>query len=80
MERCKEIFKTATYSKLLIGIQYIKGLFQGQKNITVSSLNGSVKWIGRFGGPFGRKSDGPPGLTTVWQAINCYVRQQLFMN
>ncbi|MGI8637242.1 MAG: IS701 family transposase, partial [Segetibacter sp.] len=31
MERCKKIFKTATHNKLPIGIQYIKGLFQGQK-------------------------------------------------
>jgi SRSO17 transposase len=31
MERCKKIFRTATHNKLPIGIQYIKGLFQGQK-------------------------------------------------
>src|SRR5215210_6126084 len=31
MERCKKIFKTATHNKLPVGIQYIKGLFQGQK-------------------------------------------------
>jgi SRSO17 transposase len=31
MERCKKIFKTATHNKLPLGIQYIKGLFQGQK-------------------------------------------------
>ena len=31
MEACKKIFKTATHNKLPIGIQYIKGLFQGQK-------------------------------------------------
>ncbi|MBN8785611.1 MAG: hypothetical protein J0I84_08365 [Terrimonas sp.] len=23
-------------------------------------------WIGRLGGHLGRKSDGPPGLKTVW--------------
>lgn len=31
MERCKKIFNTATHNKLPLGIQYIKGLFQGQK-------------------------------------------------
>ena len=31
MAGCKKVFKTATHNKLPIGIQYIKGLFQGQK-------------------------------------------------
>lgn len=31
MERSKKVFKTLTHNKLPIGIQYIKGLFQGQK-------------------------------------------------
>jgi hypothetical protein len=31
------------------------------------SLQQAVKWIGRLGGHLGRKSDGPPGLKTVWQ-------------
>jgi hypothetical protein len=30
------------------------------------SLQQAVKWIGRLGGHLGRKSDGPPGLKTVW--------------
>lgn len=30
------------------------------------SLGDAVKWIGRLGGHLGRKSDGPPGLKTVW--------------
>ena len=30
------------------------------------SLSQAVKWIGRLGGHLGRKSDGPPGLKTVW--------------
>jgi len=31
------------------------------------SLQQAVMWIGRLGGHLGRKSDGPPGLKTVWQ-------------
>ncbi len=27
----------------------------------------AVMWIGRLGGHLGRKSDGPPGMKTVWQ-------------
>lgn len=30
------------------------------------SLSQAVMWIGRLGGHLGRKSDGPPGLKTVW--------------
>ena len=30
------------------------------------SLSDAVKWIGKLGGYLGRKSDGPPGLKTVW--------------
>jgi Transposase DNA-binding/Transposase Tn5 dimerisation domain len=30
------------------------------------SLHQAVMWIGRLGGHLGRKSDGPPGLKTVW--------------
>jgi hypothetical protein len=31
------------------------------------SLQQAVMWIGKLGGHLGRKSDGPPGLKTVWQ-------------
>jgi hypothetical protein len=31
------------------------------------SLWQAVMWIGKLGGHLGRKSDGPPGLKTVWQ-------------
>ncbi len=31
------------------------------------SLSQAVKWIARLGGHLGRKSDGPPGLKTVWR-------------
>jgi hypothetical protein len=30
------------------------------------TLGQAVRWIGRLGGHLGRKSDGPPGLKTVW--------------
>lgn len=30
------------------------------------TLGEAVAWIGRLGGHLGRKSDGPPGLKTVW--------------
>jgi hypothetical protein len=30
------------------------------------TLQQAVAWIGRLGGHLGRKSDGPPGLKTVW--------------
>lgn len=30
------------------------------------TLSDAVKWIGKLGGHLGRKSDGPPGLKTVW--------------
>jgi hypothetical protein len=31
------------------------------------TLQQAVQWIGRLGGHLGRKSDGPPGLKTVWR-------------
>ena len=44
-------------------------LIHGNKQIPkqAPSLQQSVMWIGRLGGHLGRKSDGPPGLKTVWQ-------------
>jgi hypothetical protein len=31
------------------------------------TLREAIAWIGRLGGHLGRKSDGPPGLKTVWR-------------
>jgi hypothetical protein len=31
------------------------------------TLQQAAKWIGRLGGHLGRKSDGPPGLKTIWR-------------
>ena len=44
-------------------------LIQGNNKTPTSppSLQEAVMWIGRLGGHLGRKSDGPPGLKTVWQ-------------
>jgi hypothetical protein len=44
-------------------------LIHGNKQIPkqAPSLQQAVMWIGRLGGHLGRKSDGPPGLKTVWQ-------------
>ena len=44
-------------------------LINGNNKITKHppSLQQAVMWIGRLGGHLGRKSDGPPGLKTVWQ-------------
>jgi len=44
-------------------------LIRGNSKIPTQppSLQQAVMWIGRLGGHLGRKSDGPPGLKTVWQ-------------
>ncbi len=44
-------------------------LIQGNNQIPQQppSLQQAVMWIGRLGGHLGRKSDGPPGLKTVWR-------------
>lgn len=43
-------------------------LIHGKKEIPIQppTLYQAVMWIGRLGGHLGRKSDGPPGLKTVW--------------
>jgi hypothetical protein len=34
---------------------------------TIPTLEEATKWIGKLGGHLGRKSDGPPGLKTIWR-------------
>ena len=34
---------------------------------TVPSVRQAVRWIAQLGGFLGRKSDGEPGVTTLWQ-------------
>jgi hypothetical protein len=43
-------------------------LIHGHNNVPNQppTLQQAVRWIGRLGGHLGRKSDGPPGLKTVW--------------
>ena len=57
-----EVILTATQWKTL----YI--LIHRKKEIPIQppTLYQAVMWIGRLGGHLGRKSDGPPGLKTVW--------------
>ncbi len=42
-------------------------------------LGEAVYWKGRLGEHLGRKSDGIPGLKTVWLVIKEYVMQQMAM-
>ena len=50
--------------------QWIAAYILIHKNINIPdqppTLGKAVAWIGRLGGHLGRKSDGPPGLKTVW--------------
>ena len=57
-----EVILTSTQWKTL----YI--LINRKKEIPIQppTLYQAVMWIGRLGGHLGRKSDGPPGLKTVW--------------
>lgn len=57
-----EVILTNTQWKTL----YI--LIHRKKEIPIQppTLYQAVMWIGRLGGHLGRKSDGPPGLKTVW--------------
>lgn len=43
-------------------------LIHGKKDVPrqAPTLQQAVRWIGKLGGHLGRKSDGPPGLKTVW--------------
>ena len=57
-----EVILTNTQWKTLYILIYRK------KEIPIQppTLYQAVMWIGRLGGHLGRKSDGPPGLKTVW--------------
>lgn len=59
---CCEVVLTPSQWKVL----YI--LIHRKKEIPIEAptLHQAVMWIGRLGGHLGRKSDGPPGLKTVW--------------
>jgi len=57
-----EVILTSTQWKTLYILIHMK------KEIPIQppTLYQAVMWIGRLGGHLGRKSDGPPGLKTVW--------------
>jgi hypothetical protein len=46
---------------------YLRMHKTGSPPATPPTLEQATKWIGRLGGHLGRKSDGPPGLKTIWQ-------------
>jgi hypothetical protein len=58
---CEVVLTKEQWSVLYILIHKTANLPQ-----TPPTLGEAVKWIGRLGGHLGRKSDGPPGLKTVW--------------
>jgi hypothetical protein len=58
---CEVVLTKELWSVLYILIHKTANLPQ-----TPPTLGEAVKWIGRLGGHLGRKSDGPPGLKTVW--------------
>lgn len=54
------------------------------KNINIPdqppTLGEAVAWIGKLGGHLGRKSDGPPGLKTVWLGYQRMCDAEAFYN
>ena len=46
---------------------YIRTHKNRQLPSTPPTLEQAAKWIGQLGGHLGRKSDGPPGLKTIWR-------------
>jgi hypothetical protein len=44
------------------------------------TLGQAVAWIGKLGGHLGRKSDGPPGLKTVWLGYQRVCDAEVFYN
>jgi hypothetical protein len=59
---CEVILTKAQWTTLYM-------LIHGNKQLPKQppSLHQAVMWIGKLGGHLNRKSDGPPGLKTVWQ-------------
>jgi hypothetical protein len=58
---CEVILTKSQWKALYVLIHREK-----QSPVEPPSLQQAVMWIGRLGGHLGRKSDGPPGLKTVW--------------
>jgi hypothetical protein len=58
---CEIVLPSSQWKALYILIHKKK-----QLPIKPPTLEQAVGWIGRLGGHLGRKSDGPPGLKTIW--------------
>ncbi len=59
---CDTVLTTAQWKTLYLLIHKKK-----EMPLQVPTLHQAVMWIGKLGGHLGRKSDGPPGLKTVWR-------------
>ena len=59
---CEVVLTTDEWQAL-----YLRMHKTGSLPPTPPTLAQAAKWIGRLGGHLGRKSDGPPGLKTIWQ-------------
>ncbi len=58
---CKLVLTDAQW-KVLYMLIHQSGKYPSQ----TPTLSEAVMWIGQLGGHLGRKSDGPPGLQTIW--------------
>jgi hypothetical protein len=58
---CENVLTDSQWKTLYILIHKRKGI-----PAQPPTLLQAITWIGRLGGHLGRKSDGPPGLKTVW--------------
>jgi hypothetical protein len=67
---CEVVLTTDEWQAL-----YLRMNKTGSLPTTPPTLGQVAKWIGRLGGHLGRKSDGPPGLKTIWQG---YIRLRDF--
>ena len=59
---CETVLTTIQWKVLYILIHKKK-----ETPLQAPTLHQAVMWIGKLGGHLGRKSDGPPGLKTVWR-------------
>jgi len=67
---CETVLTTDEWEAL-----YLMMHKDGGRPATPPTLEQVTKWIGRLGGHLGRKSDGPPGLKTIWRG---YIRLRDF--
>jgi Transposase DNA-binding/Transposase Tn5 dimerisation domain len=67
---CEVVLTTDEWESL-----YLRMHKEDSLPVTPPTLGQVAKWIGKLGGHLGRKSDGPPGLKTIWQG---YIRLRDF--